>query len=56
MMEKSTAVFILIYIYFVFTHYMDYMPINIVNIVIAIGIFGFVNKNYAMKLLRKVKR
>ena len=53
--EKSTIIFILIYIYFIFMHYIDYMPINIVNIVIAVGILGLVNKDYAMKFFRKVK-
>ncbi|HIR34618.1 MAG TPA: oligosaccharide flippase family protein [Candidatus Faecimorpha stercoravium] len=54
--KKDTTVFIAIYIYFIIMHHIDYMPINIINIIVASWIFLYVNKEYAIKFIRKVRQ
>ena len=54
--KKDTTVFIAIYIYFIIMHHIDYMPINIINIIVVSWIFLYVNKEYAIKFIRKVRQ
>ena len=52
--DRSIVIYTGIYCYFIITHYVDWMPINCVNILIAGVVFLIANKEYVQKILKKI--
>lgn len=52
--ERSVLLYTVLYGYFIITHYVDFMPLNYINIVIAGMIFISVNRVYIKKVFKKI--
>lgn len=54
--EKSNIIYILILTYFFVTQYINNLLLNIINLISAIVIFGFINRSFAKAIFARVTK